>query len=675
MEAIVSDKQCGYYVKLITFILGIGMEVLHTYFEQNILNAKEHLEFYMFLDENKHNLYHECYPKVKCCKCSQNCRDPPSKKGSLSKKQFMLLFECGPLIEIDHYKTGNHNEITKECLCRIMAKRSNDVDCMDITLMYAIIQSCCFKNSTVIHGNPRCIEVIKETRNFLAHVTNARISKFEYDSRWLETEQAILEIGSSLGNYFAKLYKRKIDEFKNSELSMDAIKGIIENNVDEVIKKKLQTIIEDQRKCIVQIKEEIIDHLRKYKDELSIDIQKLRFEVKQSASCSTEEGVDKSAGPVSQMHVAAGGPDVQVTEKDNNVRKCRVEWRLETPNTWNLPEIKETLEKFSSLLRQWFEIEFVYVGSLVLSTLVKQNVLDNPDQMRTSIQLFLEKVVELCKINADVPTVIKVDLIIKLDELVHREKETENITSELDIKQKDKTTCIYCNLSFEWQKCQQKDEIIERLTEEISDIRKESAELDLEMGVPVAEQIFDDSVNKAQVATGNVISQKTYFARLGHATFHLIPNMMRELLAHVIHPNILYETVHKNKSLMYRLKYAGWQNIHNIKETGYRDLDYQVMYTIIRICLPKIQPSRGWDNPMHPNARETSLGDDIERCRRYLNSIIHRGNTTVSYQELIGFLNAFKDVARRFEKVLGKEPNAFVSQFEVLKTCSMDEDI
>ncbi|CAG2251240.1 unnamed protein product [Mytilus edulis] len=646
MEAVLSDDECGYYMKLITFILGIGMKVLHTYFEQNILNAKEHLEFYMFLDENKHNLYHECYPKVKCCKCSQNCRDPPSKKGSLSKKQFMLLFESGPLTEMGHYETGNHNEITMECLCRIIAKRSNDVDCMDITLMYAIIQSCCFKDSTVIHGNPRCIEVIKATRNFLAHVTNARISKFEYDSRWLETEQAILEIGSSLGNYFAKLYKEKL----------------------MISKIKLQTIIEDQRKCIVHIKDEIIDHLRKYKDELSIDIQKLRFEVKQSASCSTEEGVGKSAGPVSQMHVAAGGPDVQVMEKDNTGPVSQIH---------------------------------VAAGGPDVQATEKDN--NNPDQMRTSIQLFLEKVVELCNINADVPTVIKVVLIIKLDELVHREKETENITSELDIKQKDKTTCIYCNLSFECQKCQQKDEIIERLTEEISgkylvsiyaigaslshvfvcyawslepvlslatnyndriiflsDIRKESSELDLEIDVPVA---------------GNVISQKTYFARLGHATFHLIPNMMRELLAHVIHPNILYETVHKNKSLMYRLKYAGWQNIHNIKETGYRDLDYQVMYTIIRICLPKIQPSRGWDNPMHPNARETSLGDDIERCRRYLNSIIHRGNTTVSYQELIGFLNAFKDVARRFEKVLGKEPNAFVSQFEVLKTCSMDEDI
>lgn len=238
MDAVLSDKECGYYMKLFTFIIGIGMEVLHTYFEQNILNAQEHLEFYMFLDENKHNLFHECYPRKKCCKCSQNGIGMASQKGCLTKKQFYLLFEIGPLIELDHYETGNHNETTQECLCRIIANRSNDVDCMDITLMYAIVQSCCLENtSSVIYGNPRCIETIKDTRNFLAHVPNPRISKSEFDTRWSETEQAILEIGSSLGKYFAKTNQKKIDAFKRNDLSMEGIKEIIENNIDEIIKK------------------------------------------------------------------------------------------------------------------------------------------------------------------------------------------------------------------------------------------------------------------------------------------------------------------------------------------------------------------------------------------------------------------------------------------------------
>ncbi|VDI14911.1 Hypothetical predicted protein [Mytilus galloprovincialis] len=386
MEAVLSDKECGYYMKLITFILGIGMDVLHTYFEQNILNAKEHLEFYMFLDKNKHNLYHECYPKIECCECSQNGLGMASQKGCLTKQQFLVLFEIGTLTEIDHFQTGRRsNEITKQCLCRIIAKRSNDVDCMDITLMYAIIQSCYLKHNIAIHGNPRCIEAIKDTRNFLAHVPNPRISKSEFDTRFTETEQAILEIGSSLGKYFTKVNQKNIDEFKRNDLSIEGIKEIIENNIDGIIKKKLQTFIEDQRTNAVIIKDEISEQLAKYK------------------------------GP--QNNATACGANVEETEEGHiNATKRRVEWKLATPSTWNLPEIKDTLKKCSAQLRQWFEIENVFVGSLVIKTLVQQNVLDNREEFRASVHLFLEKFVEVCRINADVPTVIKVDLIIELGE-------------------------------------------------------------------------------------------------------------------------------------------------------------------------------------------------------------------------------------------------------------------
>lgn len=98
------------------------------------------------------------------------------------------------------------------------------------------------------------------------------------------------------------------------------------------------------------------------------------------------------------------------------MKKRRVEWKLLTPSTWNLPDIIDTLKKRSARLRQWFEIENVFEGSLVIQTLVQQNVLDNREEFRASVHLFLEKFVEVCRINADVPTVIKVALIIELGE-------------------------------------------------------------------------------------------------------------------------------------------------------------------------------------------------------------------------------------------------------------------
>ena len=42
--------------------------------------------------------------------------------------------------------------------------------------------------------------------------------------------------------------------------------------------------------------------------------------------------------------------------------KYHMEWKTVTPDTWNVSEIKNTLENVSSLLDHWFDIEFVYIG-------------------------------------------------------------------------------------------------------------------------------------------------------------------------------------------------------------------------------------------------------------------------------------------------------------------------
>jgi hypothetical protein len=51
-----------------------------------------------------------------------------------------------------------------------------------------------------------------------------------------------------------------------------------------------------------------------------------------------------------------------------------VEWKLATSDTWNVSKIKNTLEHLSGSLEQWFEIEFVYIGSLVIRTIVPVSV-------------------------------------------------------------------------------------------------------------------------------------------------------------------------------------------------------------------------------------------------------------------------------------------------------------
>jgi hypothetical protein len=90
--------------------------------------------------------------------------------------------------------------------------------------------------------------------------------------------------------------------------------------------------------------------------------------------------------------------------------KCRVEWKLATSDTWNVSKIKNALEHWSGSLKQWFEIEFVYIGSLVIGTTVPEHILSNYDAFKSAVRSFLAKIVEVCQLDTDTPTVVKVDL-------------------------------------------------------------------------------------------------------------------------------------------------------------------------------------------------------------------------------------------------------------------------
>ncbi|CAG2223445.1 DDX58 [Mytilus edulis] len=106
------------------------------------------------------------------------------------------------------------------------------------------------------------------------------------------------------------------------------------------------------------------------------------------------------------------------------------------------------------------------------------------------------------------------------------------------------------------------------------------------------------------------------------------------------------------------------------------DLDgsetFEVHYSVINDSSYIIRPSRDWDLPVGPQPFETSIGDDLERCRRSRNYILHRGNTLFTDQDVNDIFSEFESIAERFEKALHKQPNEFVSEFENLRTCSMD---
>lgn len=171
-------------------------------------------------------------------------------------------------------------------------------------------------------------------------------------------------------------------------------------------------------------------------------------------------------------------------------------------------------------------------------------------------------------------------------------------------------------------------------------------------------------------------SNKTHYARLGHATQNIIPKLLQELLLFLEKPEGIEIRCQNNPHFYSKLKMIEKRKIGAVASNGtYEGFDIPLIYTILRnLHDPAFRPSSGWDHPNDPQPNHLTLGDDVERCRRTRNKIIHRGNTSVSDTELEEYFNLFRGIAQRLERALKKQTDEFVRLIDDLKTCCMDEN-
>lgn len=108
-----------YYMRLLTFIIGPATEVLQLYFEIKVLNS---LDFFIFLDNHKHVLFHELYPSILCCECKTLPLADPQKKCCLTGTHFDSLFETDEGQEVKDHKRKEGRQIKQLCFCSISAK-------------------------------------------------------------------------------------------------------------------------------------------------------------------------------------------------------------------------------------------------------------------------------------------------------------------------------------------------------------------------------------------------------------------------------------------------------------------------------------------------------------------------------------------------------------------------
>ena len=222
------ERELEHYRKLCTFMFGISLDLLRHYFEIKILDKKE---LFYFLDLYKHVLFHALYPAVSCCEC-RNGSSPLSKKPrTLYPDQFSLLFDIeDSTLQCLHNKTGQ-----QKCLCKYSASRSVKIDSLDISLVSAIVNTCC----PSIHGNPQWIKDIKDTRNFLLHKGDFRLKKDEYDTRLNTVEMATLHLAEVVSSTSLKMIQKQISDFKKDVPSFDTVTDILASSNDDVCKVRL----------------------------------------------------------------------------------------------------------------------------------------------------------------------------------------------------------------------------------------------------------------------------------------------------------------------------------------------------------------------------------------------------------------------------------------------------
>ncbi|XP_052059554.1 uncharacterized protein LOC127700194 [Mytilus californianus] len=419
------EKRKEYFIRLLTFITGPATETLHLYFEIKVLNS---LNFFIFLDNHKHILVHALYPSTECCECKTRSLGDIKQISRLTTSQFDLLFETDESKEVHGHKRRKGPQIKQICLCSISAKRTTTVDFMDITLMSAVLKSCCPPGS--ISGNPEWIKDIKETRNHIAHSPSDKISKTEYDQKFSLIEESLLKIADVVGPVFLKMTKEKISIFKDSDLSTIITKDLKKNNNDN-IRQILEIFIEEQNRTsellahqtrnlaekTEAMESEVISRLEEQKD-ISVAIRDIVFEVK----TVVQRELPKAADPINKT-----------VSHDHDV--CYVEWRLATPGNWNVDKIKEKIEDISFMMGKWFHIVFVYKGSLLIQTTAPMFLLQNDKSFVEAVESFLRHFVDICGLDMEVKTIVKVELVVS----------KEKFASQYFVPEKMETSKFACD--------------------------------------------------------------------------------------------------------------------------------------------------------------------------------------------------------------------------------------
>lgn len=199
------------------FYENIVMNIIHVYFEREVLN--NNTSFHFLLHQNKHTLFHEYIPTVLCCQCQplpHNRLTP--RTGCLREYQFFVLYKCSTEARPNHEKKDD-TKMKQYCLCKF---DPTDVKVfqLDIILLSAIVNTC-MKQKLPANYDPKWLRKIKDVRNFIYHHgDDSCLSKGSFNEKWQILEECSLSMAKITGESYALgIQNRILSLVKESDVS------------------------------------------------------------------------------------------------------------------------------------------------------------------------------------------------------------------------------------------------------------------------------------------------------------------------------------------------------------------------------------------------------------------------------------------------------------------------
>lgn len=195
-------KNMENFIRMFMLLREVAVGVTRTFLKDNIKPNS----FETFLQQNKHELYHLCYNRGRCCSCGLSPTFP--RQAVIRKAQLDMLFVQQPVV--------NCSSNPRSCSCSYIATQNIELDTIDITLCIAIINNLI----TLNQQQNDCLTEIRNVRNEISHFAHTDdIDGAEFYRMWGAVTNASIHLATYINHMYSADIQDKIERLRTRTIS------------------------------------------------------------------------------------------------------------------------------------------------------------------------------------------------------------------------------------------------------------------------------------------------------------------------------------------------------------------------------------------------------------------------------------------------------------------------